>query len=83
VKQATVVAGGMSKVADHDDVRLYRVRPDGQREIFTYSFNDFEKGGVAPDVQAHDVILVGKSGGKAVFYTILDFVRFGVGASIP
>jgi polysaccharide export outer membrane protein len=83
VKQATVVAGGMNKYADHDDIRLYRVRPDGQREIFKYSFNDFEKGGVAPDVQAHDVILVGKSGGKTVFYMITDFVRFGIGASIP
>jgi len=45
--------------------------------------NDFEKGSNAPEVRSNDVIIVGKSGLKFVFYTVLEFVRFGVGASIP
>jgi hypothetical protein len=56
---------GVKPVADRDDVQLYRTRPDGQREVLTYSVNDFEKGA------------------RAVFYTFLEVVRFGVGASIP
>jgi polysaccharide biosynthesis/export protein len=83
IEQATVAAGGVKVVADRDDIRLYRTRPDGQREMLTYSLNDFEKGVHAPEVRANDVIIVGKSGVKAFFYTFLEFVRFGVGASIP
>jgi polysaccharide biosynthesis/export protein len=83
VEQATVAAGGVKPVADRDDIRLYRTRPDGQREVLTYSLNDFEKGSNAPEVRSNDVIIVGKSGLKFVFYTLLEFVRFGVGASIP
>jgi polysaccharide biosynthesis/export protein len=83
VEQATVAAGGVKPVADRDDIRLYRTGPDGQREVLTYSLNEFEKGVHAPEVRASDVIIVGKSGIKAFFYAFLDFVRFGVGASIP
>jgi polysaccharide biosynthesis/export protein len=83
VEQATMAAGGIKPVADRDDIRLYRTRPDGQREVLTYSLNEFEKGVQAPEVRSDDVIIVGKSGMKAFFYTVLEFVRFGVGASIP
>lgn len=81
--QATVAAGGFRAVADHDDVRLYRTTADGQREVLNFSFNDFEKGTAAPEVRPNDVILVGKSNLKAFFQTVLEFVRFGVGASVP
>jgi polysaccharide export outer membrane protein len=83
VEQATVAAGGLKQVADRDDIRLYRTGPDGQREVLTYSLNEFEKGAQAPEVRASDVIIVGRSGLKFAFYTFLEFVRFGIGATVP
>jgi polysaccharide biosynthesis/export protein len=81
--QATVAAGGIKSVADFGDVRVYRTTADGQRQVLTYSFKDFEKGVSPPEVRPNDVILVGKSGLKAFLYGVLDFVRFGFGASVP
>ncbi len=80
--QAHVVAGGVKETADWDDYRLYRTFPDGRREMKLFSLNDFEKGAPSPELQANDVVIVGKSGMKAVLYGIRDFVKFGVGATI-
>ncbi len=81
--QAPVVAGGLKDAADWDDVRIYRTRPDGSREVLTFSLNDFEKGRPAPELQANDVVIVGKSGVKAFLYGVRDFFNFGIGASVP
>jgi polysaccharide biosynthesis/export protein len=80
--QAPHAAGGVKDAADWDDVRLYRTRADGTREVRKYSMNEFENGQVAPELQSNDVVIVGKSTVKAFFFGIRDFVRFGVGASV-
>lgn len=84
VAQAILAAGGVKDVADWDDVRLYRTKPGGEREILTFSLNDFEQGKPAPDLQKNDVIVVGKSGAKAFFYGVLDFFKgiFGFGKAL-
>jgi polysaccharide biosynthesis/export protein len=76
--QAPHAAGGVRDAADWDDIRLYRTRPDGTREVQKFSLNDFEKGQPAPELQANDVVIVGKSGVKAFLYGIRDFVKFGI-----
>jgi polysaccharide export outer membrane protein len=76
--QAPVAAGGVRDAADWDDVRLYRTRPDGTREVQKYSLNDFEKGQPGPELQANDVVIVGKSGVKAFLYGVRDFIKFGI-----
>ena len=81
--QAAVAAGGVSPAADWDDVRLYRSRPDGTKEVTKYSMNDFENGQSGPELQANDVVIVGKSAGKAVLYGVRDFFKFGIGMSLP
>jgi polysaccharide biosynthesis/export protein len=83
VAQATVNAGGPKDVADWDDVRLYRRRPDGSTEVQTFSLNEFENGKASPELQADDIVIVGKSPMKAFLYGVRDFLRFGVGASLP
>lgn len=80
--QAPVAAGGVRDAADWDDIRLYRTRPDGTREVRKYSLNEFENGQLGPELQANDVVIVGKSNVKAFFYGVRDFVKFGVGASV-
>ena len=81
--QAAMAAGGVSPSADWDDVRLYRSRPDGTKEVTKYSMNDFEDGKSGPELQANDVVIVGKSAGKAVLYGVRDFFKFGIGMSLP
>jgi polysaccharide export outer membrane protein len=80
--QAPHVAGGVRDAADWDDLRLYRMRADGTREVRRYSLNEFESGTVAPDLRPNDIVIVGKSNVKAVLYGIRDFFKFGVGASV-
>jgi len=83
VAQATVNAGGPKDVADWDDLRLYRRRPDGSTEVKTFSLNEFENGAASPELQADDVVIVGKSGLKVFLYSVRDFFKFGIGASLP
>lgn len=83
LQQAIVAAGGMKDAADWDDVRLYRMGADGQRQVLTYSVNDFEAGKPSPEVRQADIVVVGRSGLKAFLYGVRDFLRFGVGATIP
>jgi polysaccharide export outer membrane protein len=81
--QAIVAAGGVKETADWDDVRLYRSGTGGKHEVIVFSLNDVEKGKPAPEVQPEDVIVVGRSGMKAVLYGVRDFMRFGLGATLP
>jgi len=80
--QAAMAAGGVKESADWDDVRLYRSRPDGTKEVMKYSMNDFEDGKPGPELQTNDVVIVGKSAGKAVLYGVRDFFKFGIGMSV-
>jgi len=81
--EVSALAGGVKDNADWDDVRLYRTRPDGTRKVLTFSFNEFEQGKTAPEIETNDVVVVGKSYTKAFLYGVRDFFKFGVGASVP
>jgi polysaccharide export outer membrane protein len=75
--QAIMAAGGPRAVADWEDVRVYRMKPGGEREILTFNLSEFEKGNghTAPELQKNDVIIVGKSSAKAFLFGTLDFIR--------
>jgi polysaccharide export outer membrane protein len=75
VEQAITAAGGVKNVADWEDIRIYRTKSDGQREILTASLTKIEKGAPAPELQKNDVVVVGKSGTKAFFYGAADFFK--------
>lgn len=81
--QALVAAGGVKDVADWDDIRLYRPTESGEPDVLQFSLNDFEQGKTAPELRKNDIIIVGKSSGKAVLYGLRDFCRFSWGASVP
>ncbi len=75
VEQAILAAGGAKDVADWEDIRLYRGRAGANRQIVTFSLHDFQNGQTVPEVQKGDVIIVGKSGGKAFWYGFIDFFK--------
>jgi polysaccharide export outer membrane protein len=83
VDQAIVAAGGVKNVAAWDDIRLYRPTSSGEPEVLQFSLNAFEKGEPVPEIRKNDVVIVGKSQGKAILYGLRDFFRFGWGATLP
>ena len=84
VHQAILAAGGPTNIAALADVRLYHTAPDGAITVEALSLDKFEEGQAAPEVKKNDVVVVGKSVGKAIFYGTLDFVRgvFGMSKGI-
>jgi polysaccharide export outer membrane protein len=81
--QAIVASGGVKNVADWDDIRLYRPTDNGDPEVLQFNLNELRNGKLAPEIRKNDVIMVGKSQGKAILYGLRDFFRFGWGASLP
>jgi polysaccharide export outer membrane protein len=81
--QAIVAAGGVTNVADWGDLRIYRATSGETPALLKFSLKEFEEGKTAPEIRKGDVIIVGKSQGKAVLYGLRDFFRFGWGATIP
>jgi polysaccharide export outer membrane protein len=81
VQQAVFAAGGVKDVADWKDVRLYRRSPAGEVETTTLDLNALEDGQPAPELRAHDVVIVGKHQGKAFLYGVLDFFKGALGVA--
>ena len=80
-QQAILAAGGVKDVADWSDVRLYRKTPSGKVEVTVYDLDAFEQGKPAPELQRNDVVVVGKSPGKAFIYGFLDFFKGALGVA--
>jgi polysaccharide export outer membrane protein len=81
--QAIVAAGGVKDVANWDDIRLYRTTDNDEPEVLQFNLNELQNGKPAPEIRKNDVIMVGKSQGKAILYGLRDFFRFGWGATLP
>ena len=81
VQQAVLAAGGVKDVADWSDVRLYRKSASGKVEVTRYNLDAIEEGKPAPELQRNDVVVVGKSAGKAFFYGFVDFFKGAVGVA--
>lgn len=81
VQQAILAAGGVKDVAAWGDIRLYRKTPSGKVEVTTHDLDAFEEGKPAPDLQRNDVVVVGKSAGKAFFYGFIDFFKGALGVA--
>jgi polysaccharide export outer membrane protein len=82
VQQAIVAAGGVKEIAAWGDVRLYRVSPNGDREIVTVDLDEIEAGRQqVPELRERDVVIVGKHAGKAILYGVRDFMRGAFGMS--
>lgn len=81
VEQAILAAGGVKDVADWRDIRLYRAKLGAEREVLTFDLNEFQRGEASPEIQKNDVIIVGKSTSKAIFYGFIDLFRGVFGLS--
>ena len=81
VDQAIIEAGGVTKVADFEGVKIFREIKGQKKQIIEVSLNEMEQGQKGPLVMKNDVILVSSNGFKSAWFGFLEFIRFGVGAS--
>ncbi len=74
--KAVAMAGGLKKDADNSHIRIYRDNGQGGRNVITADFDAINKGR-QPDVKlaANDIVIVSRSGAKAVLFGILNTVR--------
>lgn len=81
--QAIAMAGGLDKLADQNDIKLFRDRKDGTRETIPFDLEPI-RNGEAPDpvLSTSDVVVVGKSGARSAIRefgeTMRDFSIFGL-----
>jgi len=74
--QAVAMAGGLKFEADKSDIRIFRDRGDGSRDIITVDYEAINKG-VSGDVSIkdNDIIIVPKSGIKNFFSGFLNAIK--------
>jgi polysaccharide export outer membrane protein len=81
VEQGILAAGGAKNVAALENVRIYRTKPGGQQDVIAFDLKEFESGQTPPELQKNDVVIVGKSPGKAFWFGFLDFFKGVFGLS--
>ncbi|MDE2059200.1 MAG: polysaccharide biosynthesis/export family protein [candidate division NC10 bacterium] len=81
VDQAIIEAGGVTRIADFEGVKIFREIKGQKKQIIEVSLNEIEQGQKGPLVMKNDVILVNSHGFKSAWFGFLEFIRFGVGAS--
>lgn len=74
--QAIAMAGGLDKLADTSDIKVFRDRKDGSREAVQYDIDPIRKGEAQdPVLLTSDVIVVGKSGARSTIKDITETLR--------
>lgn len=74
--QAIAMAGGLDKLADTADIKVFRDRKDGAREAVQYDIEPIRKGEAQdPVLQTSDVVVVAKSGTRSAIKDVTDVLR--------
>ena len=74
--QAIALAGGLDKLANEEDIKIFRDRKDGTREVLSYNLEPIRKGEAQdPALSTNDVVVVGKSAGRSTLKDITDTLR--------
>lgn len=74
--QAIAMAGGLDRLADENDIKLFRDRKDGTRETIPFDLEPIRKG-EAPDpvLATSDVVVVAKSGSRSAIKDVTETLR--------
>jgi polysaccharide export outer membrane protein len=74
--QAIAMAGGLGKFGDENDIKVFRDLPNGGREVIDYDLEPIREGKTAdPVVHTSDVIVVGRSSGRAALKDVTETLR--------
>lgn len=74
--QVIAMAGGLDKLANESDIKVFRSRQDGAREVLVYNLAPIRKGEAEdPVLHTSDVVQVGESGGRAALKSVSEALR--------
>lgn len=74
--QAIAMAGGLDRLADTADIKVFRERKDGTKESVQYDIAPIRKGeSQDPLLQTSDVVVVAKSGTRSAIKDVTDVLR--------
>lgn len=74
--QAIAMASGLDPLADENQVKVFRMRSDGGKDMAVYDLEAIRAGkSVDPVIEGNDVIVVDESGTKATVKGIADTLR--------
>ena len=74
--QAIAMAGGLDRLADTSDIKIFRNRQNGLRESVQYDIELIRKGtAIDPILEAGDMIVVGKSGTRSGIKDVTEVLR--------
>lgn len=74
--QAVALAGGLDKLANEGDIRVFRQKADGGREMLLFDLEPIRKGEKQdPVLSENDVVLVGKSVGRSALKDVTETLR--------
>lgn len=74
--QAIAMASGLGPLADESQVKVFRTRPDGGKNMAVYDMEAIRAGkAVDPVIEGNDVIVVDESGAKATVKGVTDTLR--------
>lgn len=74
--QAIAMAGGLDKLADEADIKIFRDRADGMRETIKYDIELIRKGEAKdPLLLANDMVVVGRSEGRSALKSVTETLR--------
>lgn len=79
--QAMAMAGGLGRLAKPDDIKLFRVLPNGEKKVMTYDLLEIREGQVEdPILQGQDIVIVSQSASRkfltdSLFRDITNFIN--------
>ena len=83
--QVIAIAGGLNPIADSSNVRIFREKASGTREVHTFDLTAIRAGQAEdPLIKGNDTVVVETSGSAAFFKGVTDTLRGFVGfGTIP
>ena len=78
--QVIAIAGGLNPIADPTNVRIFREKPSGVREVHAFDLVAIRAGQVEdPLIKGNDTVVVENSASAAFFKGVQDTLRGFVG----
>lgn len=82
--QVIAMASGFDATADIEQIKIYRILPDGTKNTQVFNLAEIREGKIDdPVVQGNDIVVVGESSGKAAWKGLTDTLRGFIGFGNP
>lgn len=74
--QALALADGLDPLANEKEVKIFRLHPDGRKEMMVFDLTEIRAGRTAdPLVKGNDLVVIEEAAGRAAIKSITDTLR--------